>query len=485
MPPMATRRILLPQYTMTQVCSADTPHAALVSFPKNFILGSYHTCALHDEDSNRRIDGEPSWKSSRFNLYPIVLGADGMPWAEAVVYLHSRLEDVVLPSMGTYASIADDLAAFRRFIDTSGIDWMHFPLQKQNRPTYRYNGHLRFAVDAGEVAATTAKRRMSSVISLYTWLREEGVLCPVHTPWKESDHFVELIDSRGMKYTKKVKTTDISILIPKQDDPYDGTIDDGGKLRPLTPDEQSWLLGALDALGNTEMTLIHLFGLLTGARIQTILTFQVQHTMLDLDGMTGDTIMFPVGPGTAVDTKLNKQIVLRIPLKFYRALATYANSERARRRRLRAKGGDNLNQYLFLSVRGTPLYRSKADSRKFDKEADLRHEKNGQGVRQFMKDRIVPYIRAHYDSRFSYRFHDTRASYGMNLTDDALVLVAQGKMTLHEAREWVKCCMSHNSADITDRYLQYRGKLEFVLQVASSHHNHLWSLAEQALKGFV
>jgi len=485
MPPPAARKALLPRFIRTHVCSEDAPHATSVPLPPGRGLTSYSTRPLLDEVSSQRNDGKPKWKGTQFNLYPVVLDATGSPWAEAAIYLQARLEDVVAPAMATYAGLADDLAAFLRFIYESGLDWTYFPAQKQSRPTYRYNGHLRLAVDAGEIAATTAKRRMSSVISFYRWLKEEGVLSMAHAPWKESDRFVEIKDTRGLTFSKKVKSTDVSIRIPSQKDPYEGTIDDGGKLRPLTPQEQNWLIDALEVHGNTEMTLIHLFGLLTGARIQTILTFRVRHTMLELDQMPGDTVRFAVGPRTGVDTKLNKQLVLHIPIRFYRALAIYAKSKRAQARRLRAKGGDNIDQYLFLSVRGAPLYRSKADASQFDVEADLRHQKNGQGVRQFITDRIIPYVRSHHDSKFKYIFHDTRASYGMNLTDEQLERVARGEITLHEAREFVKTRMGHDSAAVTDRYLQFRGQLKFVRQVANSYDEHIWSLAERALRGLI
>lgn len=482
---MAARKILLPHFSLTQVATSDTPSASRVDLPAHSPIAHYYSRPIFELENSKRNDGEPSWKNSQYNLYPVVLNADGSPWAEMVVYLQSRLEDTVLPNMGTYASIAADLGAFRRFLDSFGLDWTHFPAQKLSRPTYRYNGHLLLAVEAGEVAAKTAKRRMSSVVSLYRWLIEEDIFTPAHTLWKESDRFVQINDSRGQKFVKKIKSTDVSIKIPSESDPYAGTIDDGGKLRPLPPEEQGWLLEALSASRNTEMTLIHLFGLLTGARIQTILTFRVRHTMLDIDEITDNVIRFPVGFGTSVDTKDDKQIVLHIPIKFYRTLITYVNSPRARRRRLRANGGDNIDQYLFLSVRGAPLYRSKSDSREFNSEETLRYQTTGQGVRQFITERIRPHVRRNHAVDFYYRFHDTRATYGMNLTDFQLQRVARGEITLLEAREFVKTMMGHDSADVTDRYLQYRGKLKFIRNVENSYDEHLWALAERALKGQV
>jgi integrase len=413
----------------------------------------------------------------------VVLGADGAPWAEATVYLLSRLEGAVAPVMTTYAGIADDLAAYRRFLDEAALDWLKFPAHKLSRPTYRYNGHLRLVVAAGEIAGSTAKRRMSTIIAFYNWLKSEGVLTLEHAPWKESDRYIELKDAKGFKFIKQVTTTDVSIRVPQQVDPYSGLIDDGGKLRPMSIEEQGWVLEALIARGNTEMTLIHLFALLTGARIQTILTFRVRHTLLELSGLQQDELRFPVGLGTGVDTKNDKRMVLYIPIWFYQMLRTYACSERARKRRERATGGNTEDQYLFLSVRGAPLYRSKSDTANYDEFNELRHAKVGQGVRQFIIERVIPYVQLHHNPGFKYQLHDTRASFGMNLTDHQLERVARGEITLHQAREFVKTRMGHESSATTDKYLQYRSNLKFVRQVSRDYEAHLQALSLKAMEG--
>ena len=479
-----SRKILLPRLTLTKVVTAEDPGAIRVALPDGAPSPAYFVQPIHSEIDSERRDRLPLWMGTRFNLFPLVLDANGAPWAEAVIYVLSRLQGTVAPSMDTYSSIASDLSAFRRFIDEyPEIDWTHFPAYKLNRPTYRYNAHLRRSIAAGDIAPTTAKRRMSNVIAFYRWLQADGLLVPAHEPWKSSDRYIELKNSLGFKFTKQVTTTDVSIRTPKQADPYAGTIDDGGKLRPLTEEEQGWLLEALLAKGNTEMTLIHLFGLLTGARIQTILTFQVQHVTPDFVACLDGEVRIPVGPGTGIDSKNDKQLVLHIPAWFYQKLHTYAGSDRARRRRLRAKGGDSANQYLFLSVRGAPLYLNNLEKADFDEENSRRHQKAGQGVRQFITDRIIPYIRENHEPQFWYRFHDTRASFGMNLTDHQLKLVTSGEVTLHQAREFVKNRMGHESAATTDSYLQYRSNLKFVRQTEREYENHLRTLTDGVLEG--
>lgn len=474
------KKIVLPRLTLTKVSDIDCSDAVFISDS----VTPYIVQPLLEGTNSLRRDGKPSWSQSQFNLFPIVVSANRVPWAEANIYILSRLENQIEPNMTTYTGIADDLGAFRHFLDEYEIDWMCFPENKLLRPTYRFNGHLKFVVKAGELSVRTAKRRMGSVISFYRWLISEGAINPEHIPWKESDCYIVFQGGHGFSLKKKVKTTDVAIKVPKQDDPYDERIDDGGKLRPLHISEQEQVIKALVNFHNTEMTLIHLFGLLTGARIQTILTFRVRHAILDIDELPEGDIRFPVGPGTGVDTKNDKRLVLHIPKWFYIRLQVYANSERSRGRRFKAKRGDSENQYLFLSQRGNPLYTSKQDAASFDSTNVLRYSKSGQGVRQFLKERVIPYVRKKQGfHNFHYRFHDLRATAGMNWTDHQLKLVEKGEITLHEAREFIKTRMGHESSATTDKYLRYRKKLEQIRSLEKSFESHLQVLAQRALDG--
>lgn len=431
---------------------------------------------------NKNRNASPGWVNYRFNLFPVVLDNMGVPWAEAIIYLLSRLKDELHPTMASYASIAADLAAYRDFIDTSnGIDWTKFPPEKWDRPTYRYNAHLKQAVILGEIKATTAKRRMSSIISFYRRLHHQMILIPENDPWKESDRYVEIKSAYGAKSFKSVKTTDISIKVFKQKDPYAGTIADGGELRPLTEEEQNWIMEALEAQGNVEMTLIHLMGLCTGARIQTILTLRLGHFLQELLPSQQE-YRLSVGPGEGVDTKHNKLMSLHIPAWLYQMLRTYAYSPRARKRRERARGGDTENQYLFLSVRSIPLYQSKEDSQIFDGANKLHHAKTGQGVRQFIIERIIPFIRAKHNATFRYKFHDTRATFGMNLTDYMLARVQRDEINLSQARDFVRVRMGHESSATTDIYLKYRENSSLPRNIRESWNAHLQQLSESVIK---
>jgi integrase len=386
----------------------------------------------------------------------MVFYSDGRPWNIANLYLLQRME-MGLGEPQTVGSVATDLAAFLEFFDKNAIDWLDFNKPKLLRPTYRFLSHLRSRILIGELSATTANRRLSSVRGLYRWMMQEGFFSPTHSPWGERDLVISFDGHDGSDIRKKVITTDLKVSIPKSSDPYSGEIQDGGRLFPLTPKQQEELLKSLQALGNPEMLLIYGLSLCTGARIQTVLTFRLKHVW---GSKTEEEVRIPIGPGTGIDTKYGKRMVLCMPNWFYTLLRTYAHSQRAKKRRAKAEGGDHENQFLFLSVRGAPLYHAKKDSVREQTANVHKQPKTGQGVRQFHVTRLVPYMREHFDSGFNCRFHDLRATYGMNLTDALLIEVELGRMTLDEVRNFVRTKMGHKDYATTDRYLGYRHRLK-------------------------
>ncbi|MEX4002178.1 hypothetical protein AB4Y38_25175 [Paraburkholderia sp. EG285A] len=163
---------------------------------------------LADPDTGRRRDARPQWIAGAFPLFPVVRLDDGAPWAEANVWLIDMMESKSSPNMLTFASIADDLAAFRRYLDDEGIDWLVFPANKRQRPTYRYSASIRLAVQAGELSPGVARRRMGTVVRFYRWLMTEAGFRPVNAPWVESDRFIEFKDQKGFSSVIEVKSTD-------------------------------------------------------------------------------------------------------------------------------------------------------------------------------------------------------------------------------------------------------------------------------------
>ncbi|NPT51905.1 MULTISPECIES: site-specific integrase [Burkholderiaceae] len=480
---MTARRTTIRQLPLTEVVDRDTPGATPVSITTPEGGTIYHTVPLADPDTGKRRDTRPKWIAGTFPLFPIVRLADGAPWAEANLWLIDMIESKSSPNMLTLASIADDLVAFRRYLDDEGIDWLVFPVNKRQRPTYRYSGSIKLAVQAGELSPGVARRRMGTVVRFYRWMMTEAGFRPTNAPWVESDRFIEFKDQKGFSSVIEVKTTDLSISGRRAEDPWDDHIQDGGRLRPLPSAEQSALLESLATLGNIEMTLVHLFALLTGARIQTVLTVRAKHVMRKPDGFHGDDIRLACGPGTGIDTKGGVKGVLHVPRGFYERLYIYVHSDRARKRRQMADGGDHFDQVfdqaLFLSHRGAPLYEDRASRDPLTSGPRVRrHVKTGQAVRQFIRDELLPMMRVRLDNpRYEFSFHDLRATFGLNMVD---AMTANGtKYT--RALDQLRQLMWHVHPSMTERYLAYRDNRKLFDAVQDGWGAHLSTLVTRTL----
>ena len=476
---MTARRTTIRQLPLTEVVDRNTSGATPVSIstPKGGTI--YHTAPLADPATGRRRDDRPQWIAGTFPLFPVVRLADGAPWAEANLWLIDMIEAKPSPNMLTFASIADDLVAFRRYLDDEGVDWLMFPANKRQRPTYRYSASIRLAVQAGELSAGVARRRMGAVVRFYRWLMAEAGFKPANAPWVESGRFIEFRDQKGFSRAIEVKTTDLSISGRLADDPWDDHIQDGGRLRPLPSSEQSVLLESLAALGNTEMTLIHLFALLTGARIQTVLTVRAKHMMRKPSEFHGDDIRLACGPGTGIDTKGGVKGVLHLPRGFYERLYIYVHSDRARRRRQPANGGDHPDQPLFLSHRGAPLYEDRASRGPLSTGPRVRrHVKTGQAVRQFIRDELLPMMRVRLDNpRYKFSFHDLRATFGLNMVDAMTANETKYTRALDQLRQ----LMWHARPSTTERYIGYRENRKLFDAVQDGWGAHLSTLVTRTL----
>lgn len=150
-------------------------------------------------------------------------------------------------------------------------------------------------------------------------------------------------------------------------------------------------------------------------------------------------------------------------------------SANSKKRRAKSILGNSDSQYLFLSNRGVPYYQSQKEVNEYNDNFSLHHIKNGQTVRQFIKDKVIPLVKEESEN-FSYRFHDLRATYGMNLTEEQLISLNKGEKTLNDVREFVRIRMCHESSATTDLYLRYRENLNYVRKISNNYSNYLTSL---------
>ena len=242
----------IPQFVLTEL--AEPTDSALEKITLPCGESYFHRQKLVNGESERR-DGKANWIPTSFHTYPLVFCRDGTPWDEANLFIFKKIEAATDPDMSTFTGVAGDLASFRRFLDDvppgrPPIDWLDFPAHKHSKPTFKFRGHLLGKVMAGELKPSTANRQIGVIVRFYRWLLAEKLISLANPPWKEWIKYVSVPGTYGQKKVIEVKTTDLRITVAEQDDPFDGAIQDGGKLRPLPPHEQDWVIEALEALGN-------------------------------------------------------------------------------------------------------------------------------------------------------------------------------------------------------------------------------------------
>jgi hypothetical protein len=310
-------------------------------------------------------------------------------------------------------------------------------------------------VQPSAIAAGSGNK--SLFVRLYEWLHTEGLFAPANAPWVEINRSITYIDKNGCERTTQVRTTNLSISNPRVRDLKEDYIEDGGKLRPLPLEEQRAIIKSLIELKNTEVTLIHLCALLTAAREQTILTIRLKHLKRDLSEIIGNEVRIACGPGTGIDTKHNVNRVLRVPLFLYEQLQIYVASDRAKRRRAKNVKGDTDEQYVFLTQHGKPFYDSREDRNCPTASVRLlKSSRTGQSLRTFITRRVLPLARSHLaQSSFQFRFHDLRATFGMNYVAYHSDPSSEGFQTLEETLGELQDIMWHQSIKTTLLYLNY------------------------------
>ncbi|VTO24550.1 Site-specific recombinase XerD [Klebsiella variicola] len=438
------RKKTLRQVIMTTLTDVNDPNGELIELDS---LNHYTRKAVPALKVNGKII-----KNYSYNYFPIILNNDGSLWREAILYITDKANSDFNYKISTYHSIISDLTHFKNFIDENNINMFNFPKMKLLRPTYRYRNYLLLLVQNDELSSHTAKRRVSCMINFYRYLIEDNHFKPSFPLWNERDLYIKTYDSRGSSFNVKKNTTDLKIKSVINDNPFSSELIDGGKLQPLTRHEQLTLIETIHTLQNTEMLLIHLIALLTGARIQTVLTLRKSHFLKPMD-INDYFCNIAIGHGTNIDNKKDKNLMLIFPKLLYNKIRVYVLSERHLNRASKIKNNE-YKDYIFLSNRGVPYYLGKESLKSDLTQPGERTMHNGEAVRQFISKRVIPIMRSKLSNdKYTFRFHDLRATFGMNLSESQMRLVEEGKQSLYNAREYVKARMGHTTLEMTDRYL--------------------------------
>ncbi|WP_161864437.1 MULTISPECIES: hypothetical protein [Pseudomonas] len=451
------RSVHLKYFSLSHTAALAYPAEGVVSTP----LVTYRSSPVLNAWANHAVNQQFT--------FPIVVAADGAPWPEACVFLASKFYDEQV-HVKTCASLAKDLALFRRYLDEESLSFRYFPSELYQRVTYRYRAHLKLRIAGGEITVKTARRKISAVISFYKWLRQRNIFIPDNPPWKDKQILIQVDGGSRKSIYKKIETSDLTF---RGVDPVDiSIITDGGRLRPLTDDQQYKLIEELYRLGNSEMWYAHLLALFSGARIQTVLTMRAEYVETCVKG-PNNCAYIKVGPGTGVDTKFNKRFVLLVPWVLIEKLRIYLSSERYKHR-VEAVSEERFQgkEYLFLSNRGGPYYRSAQDPG-YDMK---RYALEGAAVRQFISDRVRPALNIEGEA-FLYAFHDLRASFAMNLYNSLSSLSGEQKLSDSYIREYIRFRLGHASQNALDGYMSYNANNKVARQAQLDWERRLDALS--------
>ncbi|MFT6405928.1 MAG: integrase [Candidatus Azotimanducaceae bacterium] len=428
--------------------------------------------------------GRQPFGSTTFQNYyhfPVIIDPEGAIWGNGSRYLLNKLRGVVPAKHRTLESLATDLRYFRQWVIDEEIDYLKSHARARSNPTYRFCAHLHDEISFQSIKPGTAKRRMSSVQNFYRWLQYQGTKFE-HPLWIENDIFLNFLDTRGFNHRKTVKSTNLtrSFKNVRNTDEYSEYIDDGGKLRPLTKPEQMILIESLKKIGNTEMTLAFLIALTTGARLQTVFTLRrLNFKTPPRNGAVACRIK--TGTGTHVSTKYGKQLVLLLPSWLYCKIQIYLKSPRYQTRNNKSTHVYDIDdeQYIFLTRAGRPYYASYSDpySRLYQSPP------KGNAITQFIRQQLKPHLLEN-DHNFEFRFHDLRATFGMNLLEGKLKAInysnslPENNPSFFQLLMYVKERMGHSQLRTTEAYLNYRNKYQIATNIQEQFEHHIQNLFE-------
>ena len=410
--------------------------------------------------------------------FPVIVQGDGSPSDVFNLYLLKKLEQTIQYDFKTFASIANQLVDFQRFLEDEQLDCSKFHKLKQSNAIFKYRTRLIEQANAGLISARSASNRINAVVNFYRFLVTEDLVDHQRygIPFEDVYKYIAVDNEFGARRKMAIKSHDLAIHVPAKV-PNSEAIVDGGELSPLSVESQTVILKALQK-SSREYQLMFYLALFTGARLQTICTLRIK-CLFNRDLDSHGFIRLPVGAGTGIDTKFQKPMTLLIPHWLAQDLKIYINSEQARQRRQKSNYADSDENYVFLTKLGTPFYTSKAEQQELTEKIKTSDSfgarlklYEGEAVRSYLKGVLLPEIRL-IDPQFkSFKFHDLRASFGMNLLESQLQHLPEGHSAM-TAVEYVQARMGHRNISTTLQYLNYKSRLQWCSKIQHEYESSL------------
>ncbi|MGP4846194.1 hypothetical protein ACTXGQ_18850 [Marinobacter sp. 1Y8] len=428
--------------------------------------------------------------------FPIILRDSGEPWDLGNLYLQRYFYHVAKnsePTIDTIHSKAKHLAGYLRWIESMqmkghDIHELYFPDDPDDRVTYVYKRYLQSLLRRTPkvISLSTVKERMSQVIQFYRGITDWGIVEASeieNEPYQEFPVSIQYVNRKGLKAILSSVTTDLSFKVStKSDDEV--VINDGERLLPLSVDDQQIMLGELEKYDNRVFQLMVQVALRTGARLQSVCTLRISDLKVlkkKRPNKYGELIL-KIGLSYLTDikgeNKFNKQGLIFFPFDLVDELLDYTSSSHARELRKESFYGDTDENYVFLNAEGRPFYTSHKEmsdrvNPEYSERVHLRDRvdfptANGQAVNNLMR-RFKKAIYADNPDFPAFKFHDLRATYGMNFMRDWI----NAKKNVNVGVGELKRRLSHSSVFTTYQYLNYAAEVEGITKLEDAHYDIL------------
>ncbi|MEZ8187560.1 hypothetical protein ACED29_17265 [Shewanella sp. 5S214] len=399
--------------------------------------------------------------------FPVLIQSNGLPWDIANSYLMSLVQQKQPWEMESVNTRAKGLLAYLRFLEHSNLNFLHLPKNNRQKAPYRFRAKLSELIYEG-LSVSYAANCIRAVIDFYKHIVKWKLLNPEmleNSPYQTIESLIAYISGDGFSRIKKIEAADISIKIPAPQVPVD-RIKDGGILRPLSIAEQRVLKTYIDSPdSNTALSLLIKIAVTTGARLQTICTIRNHHIdylCSELEsrrkaGKARISIELNTGRFRDIDTKNGTSHKLLFSPDIIECLYIYSISEVHEKRMFVSYYGKTRNNYLFLTRDGNPFYTSKKEILERQKEVaipDINIKKfiikTGGSVDKLLKNLVKSMLDNHVEVK-SFRIHDLRATFGMNLVRRLSASGISGIKLLITVRDR----MGHKDISVTQRYLDF------------------------------
>lgn len=305
------------------------------------------------------------------------------------------------------------------FLEVINKSWLDGTDETFNRPISLFSKYLKSSFEKGEIAGTVATGYFNAVVRFYQFHLEQGQVfngTPISFKKKKIELNSNSLTNHINKYFIEINTADCAPNIP--------STAKSSELKPLTKEHIKLLFKKLKEKSTTEFFLICLIAQTTGLRIAEIADLKLEHI-----SQYDDEPIFNlyVGPQVGHHTKGNQNGLIKVNKTVMNIIKEYTLTSAYLKRLGRFKGD---KPFLILNRKGEP-YTQEVLSVMFN---------------QFMHQHIKP-----IDPSFSYKFHDLRATFGVNIMKACL----DSKMSRSEALAYTQNQMRHKSIETTMHYLEY------------------------------